>query len=144
MISFASARLRKRVLASVAIALVLTNAVASESTLPDSLQLSDVTTIAVHNRAEVAAAKARAEALAQRPAIVGALEDPMVSPSIDHYPFEMPGEDGEMGDTGAGGRYDWSITVEQRFPLSGVRGHRRSAARADAQRAQACCRGRRA
>jgi outer membrane protein TolC len=61
----------------------------------------------------------------------------MVSPSIDHYPFEMPSNDDEMGEGGGGQRYDWSISVEQRFPLSGVRGHRRDAARADAQRAKA-------
>jgi outer membrane protein TolC len=55
----------------------------------------------------------------------------MVSPSIDHYPFDM------MAEEGGGRRYDWSVSVEQRFPLSGVRGHRRAAARADAQRAKA-------
>jgi outer membrane protein TolC len=90
-----------------------------------------VNDIAVRNRAEVSAANARAEALAQRPAIVGALEDPMISPSIDHYPFDM------MEEEGGGRRYDWSVSVEQRFPLSGVRGYRRAAARADAQRAKA-------
>lgn len=43
-----------------------------------------------------------------------------------------------MGEGGGGGqRYDWSVSVEQRFPLSGVRGHRRDAARADAQRGKA-------
>jgi cobalt-zinc-cadmium efflux system outer membrane protein len=111
---------------------------ASDPFLSDALQLEDVIQIAVRNRAEVTASNARAEALAQRPAIVGALEDPMISPSIDHYPFDMPREEGEMGEERGGGqRYDWSISVEQRFPLSGVRGHRRDAARADAQRAKA-------
>jgi hypothetical protein len=58
----------------------------------------------------------------------------MLSPSIDHYPFDMmEGEDGQ--------RYDSSVTVEQRFPLSGVRGYRRAAARADAQRAKALANG---
>ena len=109
---------------------------ASDPVLADALQLDDVIRIAVRHRAELTAANARAEALAARPAIVGALEDPMISPSIDHYPFEMPGEEG-MGSGGGGQRYDWSISVEQRFPLSGVRGHRRDAARADAQRAKA-------
>jgi outer membrane protein TolC len=110
---------------------------ASESVYSDSLQLADAVSMAVRNRAEMAAANARAEAMAARPAIVGALEDPMISPSIDHYPFDMPEEEDEMGEGGGGQRYDWSVSVEQRFPLSGVRGHRRDAARADADRAKA-------
>jgi outer membrane protein TolC len=104
---------------------------------PDAWRLDDVTEIALRNRAEISVANARAEALAQRPAIVGALEDPMIAPSIDHYPFDMPEEEGEMGESGGGRRYDWSVSVEQRFPLSGVRGHRKAAAQADAQRARA-------
>ena len=100
--------------------------------LPTPLTLDAVTQFAVRHRTEIAAADARAEALAQRPAIVGALEDPMLSPSIDHYPFKMMEEE----DSG-GRRFDWNVTLEQRFPMSGVRGHRRAAARADAQRAQA-------
>lgn len=96
---------------------------------PGPLTLADVTREAVAHRSEIAAARARAEALAQRPAIVGALEDPMVSPAIDHYPFDMMEEGGR--------RYDWSVSIEQSFPLSGVRGHRRKAARADADRAAA-------
>jgi hypothetical protein len=116
------------------------NAVASEQRSPDNLdawRIDDVSEIALRNRAEVSAADARAEAFAQRPAIVGALEDPMIAPSIDHYPFDMPDEEGEMGDGGNGRRYDWSVSVEQRFPLSRVRGHRKAAAQADAQRARA-------
>ena len=94
------------------------------------LELSDVIREARANRGEIAAARARAEALAERPAIVGALEDPMISPSVDHYPFRMMDEEG-------GRRYDWSIAVEQRFPLSGVRAQRRRVAHADAARATA-------
>ena len=94
------------------------------------LTLETVVQRALQNRGEISAARARAESLAQRPAIVGALEDPMISPSIDHYPFDMMDEEG-------GSRYDWSISVEQRFPLSGVRGHRRRVAQADAARAVA-------
>jgi outer membrane protein TolC len=74
---------------------------------------------------------ARANAAAQRPAIVGALEDPMISPSIDHYPFNM------MDDVQTYGRFDWSIGIEQRFPLSDIRTQRRRAAQADARRTQA-------
>src|SRR5688572_14095578 len=103
----------------------------------DALELQGAVQIALRNRAELSAASARADALAQRPAIVGALEDPMVSPSVDHYPFDMPEEAGGMEESGAGRRYDWSVSVEQRFPLSGVRGHRKDAASAEAQRAQA-------
>ena len=114
-----------------AFAVAQASAVAAPAPFPDPLQLSDVTEFALQNRSEVSAANARAEALAQRPAIVGALEDPMISPSIDHYPFKM------MEEEGGGQRFDWSVTVEQRFPLSGVRGHRVAAARADAQRAKA-------
>lgn len=95
-----------------------------------SLTLETVVSSALRNRGEIAAAQARAESLAQRPSIVGALEDPMISPSIDHYPFAMMDEEG-------GSRYDWSIAVEQRFPLSRVRGHRRRVAEADAARAVA-------
>ncbi len=100
-----------------------------QSVLP-SLTLETVVINALRNRGEIVAAQARAESLAQRPSIVGALEDPMISPSIDHYPFDMMDEEG-------GSRYDWSISVEQRFPLSGVRGHRRRVAKADATRAVA-------
>ena len=94
------------------------------------LELSDVIGEARANRGEIAAARARAEALAERPAIVGALEDPMISPSVDHYPFRMMDDEG-------GRRYDWSIAVEQRFPLSGVRAQRRRVAHADAAQATA-------
>lgn len=99
------------------------------SSLRSPLRLSDVAAIALQNRAEIAAAKARADALAQRPAIVSSLQDPMVSVSVDHYPFSA------MMDGGR--RYDRSISVEQQFPLSGVLSHRRSAAIAEAERATA-------
>lgn len=125
----------RRLLLCVGAAALQTTASAATIVLPDPLQLSEVTDIALRSRAEVAAANARAEALAQRPAIVSALEDPMLSPSIDHYPFDM------MEEEGGGRRYDWSVTVEQRFPLSGVRGYRRAAAHADAQRAKALANG---
>ena len=120
----------RRLLLCVAAGMLQASAMAEPLPLPDPLQLTDVTEFAVRNRPEVAAANARAEALAQRPAIVRALDDPMVTPSIDHYPFEMMEEEG-------GRRYDWSVSIEQRFPLSGVRGHREAVARADAQGAVA-------
>ncbi len=114
---------------SLVLALWAADAVAADSALPDPLRLADVAAIALSNRAEVSAANARAEALAQRPAIVSALEDPMISASIDHYPYDP------MMD--ASRRYDRSFAIEQRFPLSRVRGHRRDAARADARRGRA-------
>lgn len=97
--------------------------------LPRPLRLSDVAAIALQNRAEITAAKARADALSQRPAIVSSPEDPMVSAAIDHYPFR--------GMMDSGRRYDRSISVEQKIPLSAILFHRRSAALADAARARA-------
>lgn len=90
----------------------------------DQVGLRDVLRIAVERRAEIAAARARARAAEARPEMVGALEDPMVSASIDHLPFMFEGA-------------DVSFAVEQRFPLSGIRGHRRAAARADVDRFRA-------
>src|SRR5688572_14974748 len=98
--------------------------------LAPPLTLEIVVENALKNRGEIVAAQARASALAQRPAIVGALEDPMISPAVDHYPFDMMDEEG-------GSRYDWSVSIEQRFPLSRVRGHRQRAAVAEAVRAGA-------
>lgn len=92
--------------------------------LPVPLRLEQVVAIAQERRAEIAAAQARARAFAQRPAIVSALDDPMVSPSLDHLPFMLHGA-------------DVSLTVEQRFPLSGVLGNRERAAQADSRRAHA-------
>lgn len=89
--------------------------------LPAPLGVGDVLRVAKARRAEVAAARARARAAAERPAIVSALDDPEVFPSIDHLPF-------------MGGGADVSVTLEQRFPLSGLRGHRRRVAEADARR----------
>src|SRR5688500_13812770 len=90
-------------LVGLAWAAVQADAVSSDKTSPDvwsldAWRLDDVTEIALGNRGEISAANARAEALAQRPAIVAALEDPMITPSIDHYPFDMPDEEGEMGE----------------------------------------------
>lgn len=99
--------------------------------LPTPLELEQVVRFAIEHRDEIAAAVARADALAERPNIVGALEDPMIFSSIDHYPFNM------MEDEENGRRYDWSISVEQRFPMSGVLGNRRRAAVAEAQLALA-------
>ena len=104
-------------------------AIAQELSAP--LRLADVVRIAEQRRAEIVAAVARASAAAQRPAIAGALEDPMIAPSIDHYPFHP------MAEPDAYGRFDWTIAIEQRFPLSDIRTQRRRAAQADARRSEA-------
>ena len=97
---------------------------AQEVPLPSPLGLADVVRLAGERRDEIAAARARIRAGESRPDIVGALEDPMVSPSLDHLPFMLGGA-------------DWSVTVEQRFPLSGIRDHRRASALADVDRLRA-------
>jgi cobalt-zinc-cadmium efflux system outer membrane protein len=102
---------------------------AADASLPDPLRLAHAVAIARAGRAEVAAADARADALARRPAIVSALEDPTISASIDHYPYRNP-----MMESGR--RYDRSFAIEQKIPLSRVRTHRRDAALADAARAR--------
>ncbi|MGE0446602.1 MAG: TolC family protein, partial [Vicinamibacterales bacterium] len=53
-----------------------------------------------------------------------ALPDPMVSPALDHLPFMWGGA-------------NWSATVEQQIPLSGIRRHRRASAVADIARLRA-------
>ncbi|HVJ26898.1 MAG TPA: TolC family protein [Vicinamibacterales bacterium] len=94
------------------------------STLPAPLTLADVVRIAGERRDEIQAARARTRAAEARPAIVSALPDPMISPSLDHLPFMLGGA-------------DVSITIEQQIPLSGVRRHRRASALADVDRLRA-------
>jgi outer membrane protein, heavy metal efflux system len=112
---------RLRAAVVVAMACLYGAAAADDQALPTPLRVSDVTRIARAQRLEVAAARARARAAAERPAIVSALEEPEVSASIDHLPF-------------MGGGADLSLAIEQRFPLSGIRGNRRRAAEAAARR----------
>ena len=92
--------------------------------LPTPLRLVDVVRIAGERRAEIDAARARTRAAEQRPAIVSALQDPMVSPSLDHLPFMWGGA-------------NVSVTFEQQIPLSGIRGHRRTSTLADIERLRA-------
>ncbi len=92
----------------------------SRDPLPEPLRAQDVVSFVRSHRAEVTAARARARAAEQRPAIVSALSDPMVMVSADHIPFSGMGVDG-------------SVLVQQDFPLSGVLGARRRAAEAGAQ-----------
>lgn len=100
-------------------------AVAQETQpLPSPLRLGDVVRIAGEQRDELEAARARVRAGEARPAIVSALADPMIAPSLDHKPFTMSGA-------------DVNITIEQQIPLSGIRGHRRDSALADIDRLRA-------
>jgi outer membrane protein TolC len=92
--------------------------------LPSPLSLADVVRIANERRDEIQAARARTRAAEARPAIVSALADPMISPSLDHLPFMMNGA-------------DVSFAVEQQIPFSGIRGHRRASALAEADRLRA-------
>ena len=92
--------------------------------LPSPLNLGDVIRIAGERRDEIQAARARIRAAEARPAIVSALQDPMISPSLDHLPFMLGGA-------------DVSVTIEQQIPLSGIRRYRRAAALADVDRLRA-------
>ncbi|MEA3221063.1 TolC family protein [Immundisolibacter sp.] len=123
-----SHQIRTRIFTLLVLATSTTSAAAADVVLPDPLRLADVTSVALRNRAEVSAATARADALAERPAIVSVLDDPMITTSISYPDESMMGVDR---------RYDHSVSIEQRFPLSRVRAHRRAAALADADRAKA-------
>jgi outer membrane protein, heavy metal efflux system len=92
--------------------------------LPSPLSLGDVTRLATERRDEIRAARARTRAGEARPTIVSALQDPMISPSLDHLPFMVGGA-------------DVSFVIEQQIPLSGIRGHRRASALADVDRLRA-------
>lgn len=89
-----------------------------------SLSLAEVIRIAGQQRDEIRAARARIRAAEARPRIVSALNDPMISPSVDHKPFMMSGA-------------DVSLAIEQQIPLSGIRGHRKASALADLARVRA-------
>ena len=75
-------------------------------------------------RAEVLAAHARAHASAQRPAIVGALDDPMIMGAVTNLPISLVGA-------------DVSLEVQQTFPLSSILSQRRRSALADVDRMRA-------
>jgi outer membrane protein TolC len=92
--------------------------------LPSPLTLGDVIRLASERRDEIQATRARIRAGEARPTIVSALEDPMISPSLDHLPFMLGGA-------------DVSVTIEQQIPLSGIRRHRRASALADVDRLRA-------
>lgn len=101
-----------------------TAAAQPSQSLPSPLTLADVIRLAGERRDEIQAAQARIRAGEARPMIVSALADPMLSPSLDHKPFMMSGA-------------DFSITIEQQIPLSGIRRNRRASALADVDRLRA-------
>ncbi|NPU94353.1 MAG: TolC family protein [Gammaproteobacteria bacterium] len=138
------------------LALLSTGFCLAQPEMPAPWPLEAVVDMAREQRQEIIAARARADAARERPVIVSALEDPMLAPSIDHYPFDrmaseepmpasteppMEGEPASAPITTSGDdndrRYDWSVSIEQRFPLSKVLTHRRHAAEADAEKAAA-------
>jgi outer membrane protein TolC len=92
--------------------------------LPSRLTLADVVRIAGERRDEIEAARQRTRAAEARPAIISALPDPMISAALDHLPFMMSGA-------------DYSFTIEQQIPLSGIRRNRRASALADVERLRA-------
>jgi cobalt-zinc-cadmium efflux system outer membrane protein len=101
-----------------------TAAAQASQPLLSPLTLGDVIRIAGERRDEIQGARARIRAGEQRPTIVSALQEPMISPSLDHLPFMLGGA-------------DVSITIEQQIPLSGIRRHRRASALADVDRLRA-------
>lgn len=118
----------------------------------DLLDLREAVESAASRRPEIAAASAKTAAAEQRPAIVSALEDPMLMMGIDHFPYRrMPvaaeeagageGDDGmaeePMPAAASQARFDWSISIEQRFPLSRVRAYRRAGAEAEVRQRRA-------
>lgn len=111
----------------VGVAFVLWPLLASAQTtpaLPAPVSLADVIRIASERRDELQAARARIRAGEARSISASALEDPMIFPSLDHLPFMLDGA-------------DVSVTIEQRFPLSRIRGHRRASTLADVDRLRA-------
>lgn len=92
--------------------------------LPSPLNVEQAVQLARQRRAEILAARARANASAQRPAQVAAPPDPMIMVSVDHLPFALHG-------------VDVSAQFQQDFPLSRILSHRRRAAEAGAVGARA-------
>ena len=96
----------------------------SASDLQSPLVFEEIPKIAKERRAEVRVAQEQINVSRHREVIVSGLEDPMISPSIDHWPFGMGGA-------------DVSIGIAQRFPFSRVRGQQREGAEAQTLVSQA-------
>lgn len=85
----------------------------------EPLTAQQVLTEARAHRQEIAAARARSEAALETPKFIGALTDPMLMGGLDHVPFSLMGA-------------NYSVQLQQDFPLSGIRGARRRSALAQA------------
>lgn len=107
-----------------ALAILLLGSFAAAQPAP-RLTIDQVLVEARSHRQEIRAAQARADAAAQIPKVVSALPDPMLMGGLDHLPFSLMGA-------------NYSVQLQQDFPLSRVRGHRERSAlhEADARRAE--------
>ncbi len=114
-----SPRARAGPFAAAILSLIAASSVRAEGALPTPLTIEYVARLARDHRPEVSAARARAKAAAQRPAMVGGLDDPMLMPSVE-APFMLDGVEA-------------SLLFEQDFPLSAVLSRRADAARAEAR-----------
>lgn len=97
---------------------------AAAATSEVAISLPEALRTARQARAELRASSARIDAARQRPAIASALDDPVITPAIDHKPVDRMM------------RSDRSVSIEQSFPLSRIRSHKRTAAEADIGRAE--------
>ncbi|WP_342114548.1 TolC family protein [Pseudoduganella sp. OTU4001] len=89
-----------------------------------AFELTDALRVARQARAELKASSSRIEAARLRPVVVSALDDPVITPAIDHKPVDKMM------------RSDRSLSIEQSFPLSHIRSHKRAAAEADVGRVE--------
>lgn len=114
-----SARSAGRTCATAPLAILLLGSLAQAQPTP-TLTLELVLFEARAHRQEIGAAQARAEAAAQTPKIVRALPEPMVMGGLDHLPFSLMGA-------------NYSVQLQQDFPLSRIRGHREQVALREAE-----------
>jgi cobalt-zinc-cadmium efflux system outer membrane protein len=114
-----STGLNSRILAGAPLALLLFGSFAHAQPAP-TLTLEQVLFEARAHRQEIQAAQSRAEAAAQTPKVVSALPEPMVMGGLDHLPFSLMGA-------------NYSVQLQQDFPLSRIRGHRERAALREAE-----------
>jgi outer membrane protein TolC len=115
--------MRNRIVLALALALALPlagEARAEEAALPSPLKPDDVLVFARAHRAEIAAAKSKSDAAKQTSKVVSALPDPMIMAAIDHLPFKLDGA-------------DWSVQIQQDFPLNGSLGAKGRAAEAESR-----------
>ncbi len=95
-------------------------AASADDSLPEPLRPDVVIAYARAHRAEIRAARAKADADAQMPRVVSAPPEPMIMTSIDHLPFSGMGA-------------NVSLMIQQEFPMSGILGDRKRAAQAEAR-----------